>query len=286
MKTIQLCTPLFLMFAIACDDMNASVEVNDNANTQRVDGEEPVGAKRAGYLVKASNALEAITQNSPLSIGHEDMNCETISVSALEEVVSDCPEMEDKGFTVDFSNCVFDGGDTFDATLVVSVEDIESSPEFLQTSEPDPAVLLRAYSDWSTDVSIDSNSGASIQSCGILSRNPSESILDYNMEIVGDDEDVASYHVETRNNNGFARRGESQTRIQLLDATNVEAEVIHMDLWTRASRAGQLLPLRAMARIDGADQGRLMFRAGLTENNSVRYRSTFRHFDVVEIPTL
>jgi hypothetical protein len=287
MKTIQLCTPLFLMFAIACDDMNASIDASDNANTQRA-GEEADSSQgvRAGYLVKVARAIEAVNQNSPASLDHAGLNCETVAISSLEDVDSDCADMPEVGYTVDLANCLMEGGDTFDATMIVSATDIESSPHVLQSSNEDAAVVLRAFGDWRTDLSIDGGSGSYVSACGIITRSPARTILDYTMDIEDAEGASAKYDVLTRKSNQSQRRAVAQTRIDLVEADNLETEIQAMNIWTRQARAGQLLPQSGRADIEGPGINFVMFRRNLSGNSSAQYRSSFRQSDVVEIPTL
>jgi hypothetical protein len=287
MKTIRRCTPLFLMFAMACDDMNASIEVNDEVNSQRSDGDLNTSAGvRAGYLVKATRAVEAIAQNSPEFLENEGLNCETIETSMVEEIESACADMPEMGYTVELGNCFTDGGDTFDATLIVSAPKPESLPFFTPGGLTAPAVALRGFEDWKTDISIDSGSGANISACGLISRSPVRTILDYSMTIEGADSSSAQYDVLTRMQNGFGRQEASETRLTLVESSHMPGEPHEINIRTRDARLGNLLPHRGVAQIHGMGPSQLHFRRGLSTNSLAQYRSLFSFSDVVEIPTL
>lgn len=288
MKTIQYCVPFALLFAIACDDTQSTIDVNDEANASRANDEARVAsAERAGYLVKTTQVIARVTQNNSL-IGNpqSQLNCdEDISIS-LETLDSECENMPEEGYIATLTNCDMGNGDTFDAELIVSAHGLADSPLFMLGNEISPQIVLTGLPAYFTEIRVETDSGTNIQACGSVSRKIFRQNANYIVTIDTPEGSWATYELRSQTSNHLESYSREHAQLNLIDTSNLGAEIEAMEISSRRSSSAALLPQRGMARISGPESGRLFFRDNLSQNNSVIYRGSSRYSNVVEIPTL
>lgn len=309
MKAIKICAPLMLILAVACDDNNEVVELDNETNQARwTPQERPLKTvedhvtARAAHLVKAHRAVTQFVRSDILNPFVDESaiadllpNCSVEKSTELTDTVSSCDNMATKSFVMDIVDCDFGDGDIYSGSVLVSssVLDIASDTDGVSpVGTTTLAEQLELTDTWLLDVQLDSVSGTTIDACGVattsLRENTSQMMLNIShpTHVDADGNPTgAIYEASTEQKIRAHKFNVVKSHIELMDSSAPEYEVGHMRIRGNYD-ANSLLPKNGSAAIKGRQISRIHFNSRQFGPDTVAAETTFHGFQLVEVPTL